>query len=61
VWNVTRDAMIRVRVSEAGVEQLDKARGQWTRSEYIRQALARAIKGGKTEPLRGPVTGQVDF
>lgn len=44
-----------VRFTKAGVDKIDEMRGAWTRSEYIRRAVARAAKEG----LKGPE--QVDW
>lgn len=45
-----REKVVQVRFTEEGVATLDKIRGSWTRSEYIRRALAYAAKNG----MRGP-------
>lgn len=61
---MARDESISLKVSAEGLAALDRARGQWSRSEYTRQALARAINGvppGEPAKLRGPVTGEVNF
>ena len=52
-----RDKQVPFWVTQAGWDAIEKARGTWTRSEYIRQALILARKQG----LKGPVTGEVDF
>jgi hypothetical protein len=39
-----------VRFSAAGVDKVDELRGAWTRSEYIRRAVAYAAKNG----MKGP-------
>lgn len=45
-----REKIVNVRFTDAGIESLDKFRGTWTRSEYIRRALAYAVKNGMTGP-----------
>lgn len=45
-----RKVMVPVRFTRAGVRNLDRVRGDWSRSKYIREALSFAVKGG----LRGP-------
>lgn len=39
-----------VRMTEAGAELIDERKGTWSRSEWVRQAIALAVKQG----LRGP-------
>jgi hypothetical protein len=50
MFNVTRERFIGIRLTTKGLENLNAARDGWSRSEYVRQALAFAVKGG----LRGP-------
>ena len=45
-----RGETIHVRLSDSGLAALDEFRGSWTRSHYIRQALAYAVKNG----MKGP-------
>lgn len=52
-----RDQKVDFWVSQAGWEAIEKSRGTWTRSEYLRQALSLAFKEG----LKGPATGEVNF
>lgn len=47
---MARDVTLYVRITDSGAKAVDSMRGDWSRSEYVRQALARAIKAG----LRGP-------
>lgn len=42
--------MMHVRLSKSGLHKIDEKRGSWSRSEYLRQALALAMKQG----LKGP-------
>lgn len=59
-YMANRTEEVRARISAAGLERIDHLRGTWTRSEYIRQALAIATR--KEGPLHGPAaTGEVDF
>lgn len=46
-----RDVQVTLWISQTGAQALDKARGTWTRSEYVRQALNEAIQKYK---LKGP-------
>ena len=45
-----RDTTVAVRFTENGVAKVDEMRGAWSRSEYIRQAVAFAVKHGKVGP-----------
>lgn len=45
-----REKIVNVRFTDAGLKTLDKFRGSWSRSEYIRRALAYAAKDG----MKGP-------
>lgn len=45
-----RAKIVPVRYTEPAVDLVDKHRGTWTRSEYIRRATERAIREG----LKGP-------
>lgn len=45
-----RAEMIAFRIGESGLAKVDEHRGAWSRSEFIRQALAYAVKKG----LKGP-------
>lgn len=42
--------MMHIRLSKSGLRKIDEKRRSWSRSEYIRQALALAMKNG----LEGP-------
>jgi hypothetical protein len=53
----TRDKNLSLWVSQEGWDAIERARGTWTRSEYLRQALKLAQKEG----LKGPRTGGVEF
>jgi hypothetical protein len=48
--NKPRHVIYTVRLTSEGLAALDERRGGWTRSEYVRRALALAIKAN----LRGP-------
>ena len=54
-----RDHVLQVRVTDDGLGAIDKARGAWTRSEYVRAALSAAIKKGMKGPA--PVKPAEDF
>jgi Arc/MetJ-type ribon-helix-helix transcriptional regulator len=41
---------VTVRLTPKGIERLDSLRGAWSRSEYIRQAIAHAAKNN----MKGP-------
>jgi hypothetical protein len=45
-----RDVYVPVWLSQLGANTLDEKRGTWSRSEYIRQALNKAVTSG----LQGP-------
>lgn len=45
-----RGEAVKIRLTRSGLDNIDSRRGQWPRSEYIRQALALAVKHN----LRGP-------
>jgi hypothetical protein len=46
-----RTERLDIRVSEGDLKAIDSLRGGWwSRSEYVRQALADAIKSGKRGP-----------
>ena len=38
------------RISEEGLKKIDELRGQWSRSEYVRQALHQAVLSKITGP-----------
>lgn len=38
------------RIAQPGLDAIDEARGAWSRSEYIRRAVAKAIREG----MKGP-------
>jgi hypothetical protein len=38
MFNVTRERFIGIRLTTKGLENLNAARGGWSRSEYVRQA-----------------------
>lgn len=42
--------MVHIRLAKRGLDRIDEMRGSWSRSEYIRQALAYAMKHN----LKGP-------
>ena len=46
----TERETIHVRLSEEGLSAIEKHRGAWTRSRYIREALKYAMKNG----MKGP-------
>lgn len=46
----TERQMLHVRLAKTGLDKIDEARGTWSRSEYIRRALAKALREG----LKGP-------
>lgn len=50
-----RTETIHVRIGESGLNALDKARGAWTRSEFIRRSVRYAVQNG----MKGPE--QVDW
>lgn len=45
-----RNTVLQVRVTDDGASEIDKRRGAWTRSEYVRQALARAVRSNLSGP-----------
>ena len=49
-----RDVYVPVWLSQQGVAVLDQKRRGWSRSEYIRQALNKAVTAG----LEGPGVGR---
>jgi len=49
-----RDQYVPVWLSQQGAAVLDEKRGTWSRSEYIRQALNKAVTSG----LQGPKPGR---
>lgn len=42
--------MFSLRLSPQGVERVDELRGSWSRSEYMRRAIAAAVKNGMAGP-----------
>jgi hypothetical protein len=46
----TRTSTVPVRFTEEGVARIDEMRGSWTRSEYVRRAVAQAVKQNKRGP-----------
>lgn len=52
-----RDQYVAFWVSHAGFDAIEGARGTWSRSEYIRQALMLAAKQG----LKGPPPGRIHY
>jgi hypothetical protein len=49
---MSRDSTITLRLAAAGLAAIDSLRGGWSRSEYVRQALAAAVKAGMRGPKR---------
>lgn len=45
-----RAETIHVRLTAEALDRIDVLRGSWSRSEYIRQALALAVKQNKQGP-----------
>jgi metal-responsive CopG/Arc/MetJ family transcriptional regulator len=44
--SVARNETLAVRLTEAGLAKIDEARGSWSRSEFIRRAVAHYIQHG---------------
>lgn len=49
-----KDATLGLRLTSDGVTAIDERRGQWSRAEYVRKALALAIKHNLTGPKETP-------
>ena len=47
---VAREKIVGIRFAPGGLDKVDELRGAWSRSEYIRAAVAYAVRNG----LRGP-------
>lgn len=47
---MTEKQQLHLRLAQSGLEKLDEMRGEWSRNEYIRQALRLAIQ----QNMRGP-------
>lgn len=45
-----RDHVLQVRITSDGLAAIDERRGQWSRSEFVREALKLAMRKG----LNGP-------
>jgi hypothetical protein len=45
-----RDSTLTCRIEQDSSQAIDSLRGGWSRSEYVRQALADAVKAGKRGP-----------
>jgi hypothetical protein len=50
-----RSVIVTTKMTQGGSDAIDSRRGGWSRSEYVRQALALAMRHG----LRGPETDEV--
>jgi metal-responsive CopG/Arc/MetJ family transcriptional regulator len=44
--------MLHIRLAESGLTKIDEVRGEWSRSEYVRQALRYAIKNDMKGPRK---------
>lgn len=54
-----RDRYVPFWTTQGGLDRIEELKGTWSRSEYMRQALHRAVTSNP--PLRGPKAGEEKF
>lgn len=54
-----RDQQMNLRLTADGLAKIDEMRGGWTRAEYVRRAVAYAVKQGKKGPPVQPEPDEI--